>query len=118
MLSAQPTTLSQRLLSLDFLRGLIMVLLMMESTGLYEYLNEQTEGQASKCHFPAVGSPSWNGLRFWDLIQPAFMFMAGVAMAYSLKRQWSQGISWSRALKDPEALRLVVLLGRARLCRP
>lgn len=99
MLSAQPTTRSQRLLSLDFLRGLIMVLLMMESTGLYEYLNEQTEGQASNVIFRQLVHHPWNGLRFWDLIQPAFMFMAGVAMAYSLKRQWSQGISWGQSFK-------------------
>ena len=30
--------LSQRLLSLDFMRGFIMVLLALESTGLYEHL--------------------------------------------------------------------------------
>ena len=30
-------------LSLDFLRGFIMVLLAMESTGLYEYLYEHTK---------------------------------------------------------------------------
>ena len=34
------TNLSQRLLSLDFMRGFIMVLLALESTGLYEHLSE------------------------------------------------------------------------------
>ena len=33
-----------RLLSLDFMRGLIMVLLMFESVGLYENFHEVTEG--------------------------------------------------------------------------
>ena len=33
----------------------------------------------------------WNGLRFWDLIQPSFMFMAGVAMAFSLHKQAATG---------------------------
>jgi len=26
----------------------------------------------------------WHGLRFWDLIQPFFMFIVGVAMPFSL----------------------------------
>src|SRR6476620_3258419 len=85
---------SHRLLSLDFLRGFIMVLLAMESTGLYGYLNDMSEGRnwqplaAQFTHHP------WNGLRFWDLVQPAFMFMAGTAMAISLTRQWTAGKTW------------------------
>ena len=47
----QPTTPAGRLLSLDFLRGFIMVLLAMESTGLYEYLYEHTSGQGSNVFF-------------------------------------------------------------------
>ena len=38
---AQP---GERLLSLDFMRGLIMVLLMLESTRLYENLSKASEG--------------------------------------------------------------------------
>jgi hypothetical protein len=34
----------KRLLSLDFMRGLIMVLLALESTGLYEHLEEAGKG--------------------------------------------------------------------------
>jgi predicted acyltransferase len=36
----------------------------------------------------------WHGLRFWDLIQPAFMFTAGVSLAYSLHKQQQRGMSW------------------------
>ena len=84
---------SHRLLSLDFLRGLIMIFLALESTGLYEHL-----------YFSAYGSPwqsvvkqffhhPWNGLRFWDLVQPSFMFMSGVALAFSLHSQQLKGVS-------------------------
>jgi uncharacterized membrane protein len=38
--------ISQRLLSLDFMRGFIMVLLALESTGLYEHLFDATKGNA------------------------------------------------------------------------
>jgi predicted acyltransferase len=89
----------KRLLSLDFLRGLIMVLLMMGSTGVFEYLEERTAGSSSHWFFQQFVHHPWNGLRFWDLIQPAFMFMAGVAMAFSLNKQWSQGLSWGHSFK-------------------
>ena len=90
---------SQRLLSLDFLRGLIMVLLVMSSTGLYDYLYDHTKGTGFNLFIEQFVHHPWNGLRFWDLVQPAFMFMAGTAMAFSLTRQWSNGVSWSRTFK-------------------
>ena len=96
---ATPTAASQRLLSLDFLRGLIMVLLMMGSTSIYDYLDAQTLGEPANLFFRQFVHHPWNGLRFWDLIQPSFMFMAGTAMAYSLHKQWSKGMTWNQSFK-------------------
>jgi predicted acyltransferase len=93
----QPNATTGRLLSLDFLRGFIMVMLAMDSTGLYEYLDEHTSGQPLHLFFKQLTHHPWNGLRFWDLVQPAFMFMAGTAMAYSLHKQWSNGVSWQQS---------------------
>lgn len=93
----QPNAPAGRLLSLDFLRGFIMVLLAMESTGLYEYLYEHTSGQGINIFFEQLTHHPWNGLRFWDLVQPSFMFMAGAAMAYSLTKQWNSGVSWQQS---------------------
>lgn len=94
----QPT--SQRLLSLDFLRGFIMVLLALESTGLYGHLSDATEDQPIlHGFFQQLSHHPWNGLRFWDLVQPSFMFMAGVAMAFSLNKQYERGISWQQSFK-------------------
>jgi predicted acyltransferase len=84
-----------RLLSLDFLRGFIMVLLALESTRLYDNLFELTEGHAIQNFFLQFFHHPWNGLRFWDLIQPGFMFMAGTAMALSLHKQTASGASWN-----------------------
>ncbi|WP_225975481.1 acyltransferase family protein [Panacibacter ginsenosidivorans] len=97
----QPTTVikSQRLLSLDFMRGFIMVLLAMESTGLYEHLFDATKGNLLNGFFLEFFHHPWNGLRFWDLIQPGFMFMAGVSMAYSLHKQTESGIPWNDQFK-------------------
>lgn len=90
-----PTSLSsERLLSLDFMRGFIMVLLVMESTGLFEHLFEAVHGSFLEGVFIQFFHHPWNGLRFWDLIQPGFMFMAGTAMALSLHRQEEQGVPW------------------------
>lgn len=90
---------SQRLQSLDFMRGLIMVLLAMESTGLYEHLSQATEGSAFNGLMQQFFHHPWNGLRFWDLIQPGFMFMSGTAMAYSLHKQQQQGVAWADSFK-------------------
>lgn len=97
----QPTAspLSQRLLSLDFMRGFIMVLLALESTALYEHLYEATDGNILHGFFQQFFHHPWNGLRFWDLIQPGFMYMAGVAMAYSLHKQMQSGMTWAQSFK-------------------
>jgi predicted acyltransferase len=41
----------------------------------------------------------WNGLRFWDLIQPFFMFIVGAAMVFSLRKRQSRGESRSQIVK-------------------
>ena len=87
----------KRLQSLDFMRGLIMVLLALESAGLYNHLFQATEGGLLNHVFLQFFHHPWNGLRFWDLVQPGFMYMAGVAMAYSLHKQKEQGISWHQS---------------------
>jgi predicted acyltransferase len=86
----------QRLLSLDFLRGFIMVLLALESTRLYDNLFELTEGSSVQLFFLQFFHHPWNGLRFWDLIQPGFMFMAGTAMAFSLHKLTQTGMPWNQ----------------------
>ena len=95
----QNKALSNRLQSLDFMRGLIMVFLMLESAGLYEHLHTSLEGSWLQVVTIQFFHHPWNGLRFWDLIQPGFMFMAGIAMAYSLQRQLQEGVNWLSSFK-------------------
>lgn len=89
---------TNRLLSLDFLRGFIMVLLALESTRLYDNLFEITEGSFVQNFFLQFMHHPWHGLRLWDLIQPGFMFIAGTALAYSLHRQTQAGFPWKDQL--------------------
>ncbi len=86
-----------RLLSLDVYRGFIMVLLALEGAGLYEFFIHHSEGTALHSLFIQFDHHPWHGLRFWDLIQPSFMFMAGVSLAYSLQSQKARGWTWSQS---------------------
>ena len=86
-----------RLASLDFYRGLVMVLLMFEASGLYEYALTLSKPD-SFIHSLSIqfDHAQWHGLHFWDLIQPAFMFIAGTAMAFSLTKQSAKGSTWKQ----------------------
>ncbi|PWT75004.1 MAG: DUF5009 domain-containing protein [Bacteroidetes bacterium] len=86
------------MLSLDFMRGAIMILLALESTRLYDHLFDASKGSLMENFFIQFFHHPWHGLRFWDLIQPGFMFMAGVSLALSLERQKNQGMSWNQSL--------------------
>jgi predicted acyltransferase len=88
-----------RLLSLDFMRGLIMILLALESAGLYEHLAADTDNTLLHPLFLQFFHHPWHGLHAWDLVQPAFMFMAGTAMAFSLHRQRQQGMTWNYSFR-------------------
>src|SRR3979411_3083235 len=94
-----PTVPNQRLLSLDVTRGFIMVLLALESAGLFEHLFHGTTNYWLQGFFQQFFHHPWNGLRFWDLIQPGFMFIAGIALAYSLHKQAQQGVTWTESFK-------------------
>lgn len=86
-----------RLSSLDFYRGLVMVLLILEASGMYEYM-VNLSAPNSIVHSIGIQftHAPWHGLHFWDLIQPAFMFIAGTAMAFSLTKQAKKGSSWKQ----------------------
>jgi len=88
-----------RLLSLDVMRGGIMVLLALESAGLYEHLANDSENTALHPFFLQLFHHPWHGLHAWDLVQPAFMFMAGTAMAFSLHRQQKEGRTWGYSFR-------------------
>ena len=88
----QFATDQKRLVSLDFMRGLIMILLMLEGSFLYERLYQISSATAFNILILQFFHHPWHGLRFWDLIQPGFMFIAGAAMAYSLLSQQQKGM--------------------------
>lgn len=78
---------SKRLFSLDVFRGLTMFLLIAEAAGFHHYFSEWSEGGIFEGLAHQLHHHPWNGLRFWDLIQPFFMFIVGVAMPFSLRKR-------------------------------
>src|SRR5687767_7971736 len=101
-----PLLKAERLVSLDAYRGLVMVLMISAGlqisrvvasfdqnpdlrhlkTPLWERLAYQTS------HAP------WVGCSLWDLIQPAFMFMVGAALPFSIASRRARGQSFGRML--------------------
>lgn len=80
-------SVSKRLFSLDVFRGIIMFLLIAEAAGFHYSFSEFIEGTAFSGIAQQLHHHPWNGLRFWDLIQPFFMFIVGVAMPFSLRKR-------------------------------
>jgi len=107
-----------RLASLDFFRGLTMFLLIGEATGLYELLRTPAfNGTLVSTIGWQLEHHPWNGLHFWDLIQPFFMFIVGVAMPFSLGKRWERGDSWGKTLRHALIRSgLLLLFGWALYC--
>ncbi|MCZ6596049.1 MAG: DUF5009 domain-containing protein [Planctomycetota bacterium] len=80
----------ERLRSLDALRGFDMFWIV-GGSGFVAALAEATDWRLlrwieSQCHHV-----EWHGFRFWDLIFPLFLFLAGVSMPFSLAKRRASG---------------------------
>jgi len=84
---------TERLLSLDFLRGLIMVSLMIGETGFFLKSYHAFPNSFTQLLSVQFEHSEWHGLTYWDTILPAFMTLAGTAMAFSYKKQKELGYS-------------------------
>lgn len=117
-MSANDEVRQERLLSLDFFRGLTMLLLVAEFTHVFSHMVDQKlEGTIVYAIGTQFHHHPWNGLRFWDLIQPFFMFIVGVAMPFSFRNRTSRGEDYSlirnHAIKRAGML---LILGWALYC--
>ena len=107
-----------RLLSLDFYRGLTMFLLIAEFSHLFSYMvSPELEGTFIHALGTQFHHVRWEGMRFWDLIQPFFMFIVGVAMPLSFSKRMARGDSYKdlRIHAIKRAL-LMLLLGWGLYC--
>jgi predicted acyltransferase len=91
------TGVEQRLLSLDFLRGFIMVTLMLGETGFFRKLYQAFPSPFTQLLATQFEHSEWRGLHFWDVILPAFMLIAGTAMALSYNKQRQSGYTYKQS---------------------
>ena len=104
---------SARLMSLDAFRGFIMIVLAANGFG-WRHLREHPSFAWIANQFEHV---PWTGLVFWDLIQPAFMFMVGVAMPFSAARRMEEGASRRQVLGHVAWRSLMlILLSQVLMC--
>jgi heparan-alpha-glucosaminide N-acetyltransferase len=94
-----------RLFSLDAYRGFVMIVLAAAGFGILQLTQLPPEapiwkyvdydlGQRIGFNFDHTQWQSdfdWIGVSFWDLLQPAFMFIVGVAMPFSYARRAASG---------------------------
>lgn len=79
-----------RVTSVDFFRGFTMFLLAGEATELYSHLLNSNSG-AVQLIATQFHHHEWHGLHFWDLIQPFFMFIVGVAIPFAVANRIRKG---------------------------
>ncbi len=94
---AKEKIISQRLYSLDALRGFDMFWII----GADEFFH-QLEKATGSSFWGSVSiqftHPSWNGFHLYDLIFPLFLFLAGVSTPYSIGRSLMDGKSKEQLL--------------------
>ena len=99
MKSTDHMVVQERVISLDVMRGMIMLFLCAESCLVFTALNNLGLPGPAMLMIAQFFHHPWHGLRFWDLVQPAFMFMAGAALYISYSRKLVQGITWTANLR-------------------
>lgn len=98
-----------RIASLDFFRGFTMLLLI--SGGALQFFSRpEFSGTILYSFFLQFTHPNYEGFRFWDLIQPFFMFIVGVAIPFSVSKRLSHGQSWSRIIIHAAKRSIILIL--------
>jgi predicted acyltransferase len=89
-----PALPSTRLISLDAYRGFVMLLMASEGLGIGKFVHDSHAGGLWPFLAYEVDHVQWRGCALWDLIQPSFTFIVGVAMPFSLAARRARGQSF------------------------
>jgi heparan-alpha-glucosaminide N-acetyltransferase len=92
MPSAQPHE-SERLISLDAFRGFVMLAMVSDDFGLPRVAEKFPDSPLWQWIGYQFSHVQYTGCAAWDLIQPSFMFIVGVAMPYSYAKRLERGDS-------------------------
>jgi predicted acyltransferase len=100
----------KRLLSLDTYRGFLMLILASSGLQIPKVAAHFPDSAAWRFLRYEFDHPAWRSCSFWDLIQPSFMFMVGVAVPYSVASRRARGESSRRILVHALWRSLVLVL--------
>ena len=92
---AAPAT---RLTSLDVFRGVTMLFMASEILHISSVARRFPDSVTARLLADQLDHRQWVGCAPWDLIQPAFMFMVGVALPFSIASRVARGQSFGRML--------------------
>jgi predicted acyltransferase len=92
------TLKQERLVSLDAFRGFIMLLMASGGLGLASIAKQHSDSGVWQFIGHHTEHVEWTGCSLWDLIQPAFMFMVGVALPWSIAKRQACGQSFTAML--------------------
>ena len=109
---------TDRILSIDIFRGFTMFLLIGEFTGLFSIIpHDVSDGGIVSSINTQFHHHPWNGLRFWDLIQPYFMFIVGLSLPFAVKSRTKKGDT-SRQIFNHVLKRslILIVMGWALYC--
>jgi predicted acyltransferase len=85
-----------RLTSLDVFRGVTMLFMASEILHIPSVARQFPDSATARFLADQLDHRQWVGCAPWDLIQPAFMFMVGVALPFSIASRLARGQSFGR----------------------
>lgn len=90
-IQSTPAPAPERLTSLDAYRGFVMLLMVSGGLGFGAVAEHFPDSNVWAFLDHQVSHVEWVGCTLWDLIQPSFMFMVGVALPYSVASRKAKG---------------------------
>ena len=95
-----------------------MFLLIAEFSHLFSYMTvQELKGSIIYSIGQQFHHAQWEGMHFWDLIQPFFMFIVGVSMPLSFSKRMAKGDSQSQIRKHVfKRAFMLLFLGWALYC--
>jgi len=95
---AESKVATARLTSLDVFRGVTMLFMASEILEIPRAARQFPSSTTARFLADMLDHRAWVGCVPWDLIQPAFMFMVGVALPFSLASRRARGQTFARML--------------------
>ena len=101
---------AHRLASLDAFRGITMLFMASEIMRIPAVASQFPDSGVARWLAVGLDHVPWTGVVPWDLIQPSFMFMVGVALPFSVASRRSRGEPFSAQLGHAVRRALILVL--------